>query len=135
MRKNYVLLAAVLTVLFLAAMPALAAVGIQDQAEVDWPFSGILDPAVILAIQTLLAGGVYGLTQLLKIGFEKIFGSTASGWRGYAFSFILSAIGTAITLYQFESLAVFPLAAYTVYTWGVSNGWWKAIKAQVKDKL
>lgn len=115
---------------FLLVLPVIALA--QDA---DFPFE--LNEGLVAAIQTVFGIGLLGIVQLIKAGIKKVFpkydqwSAIARHALMYGVTLIVSAGVTYFVLTQAGVMATGRFILYTVYAWGLSNQWWKALKELV----
>jgi hypothetical protein len=106
----------------------------QDPPGDDFPFE--LDEAIVTAIQTVFGIGMFGIIQLAKQLLKKVGFDEWTELMRHAVMYVVSlVIAAAITWFVLTKAGMMTLGSlvlYTVYAWGLANGFWKGLKEIVK---
>jgi len=119
-------------VLFVAlAIPALAQ-ETDELAELIKDFFG-LQVAIIATIQTAMAGAIMAITNFLKTLFNvKIWSDNNKRLFGYGVTLLGSTGATFFVLRATGNLNLTMFIGYILFTWFVSNQFYKTLKNLIK---
>lgn len=104
----------------------------QGDPYADFPFE--LNDAVVAVFQTVFGLGLLGLVQLVKGALKKCLPDWAdmTALARHAIMYTLTAlISAGVTYFVLSQMGLMGLerfVLYSVYAWGVCNGFWKALK-------
>jgi len=93
-----------------------------------------MNHAVLGVIQTVFGIGLLGIVQLFKIGLKKCLPDWADmrPWVRHGIMYTLTAVISAgityLVLSQMGLMSLGRFVFYSVYAWGLCNGFWKALK-------